>query len=191
MMRLFLALMIIFAALIPPTASCEEVRRDEEYRICPNDLLDIGVYEEADLCKVVKVSGDGVISFPLVGDVVVAGLTPQEAAKKLTELLAQDYLVNPQVSVMVKEHVKINVLGQVMKPGAYELTDGLTVVGAIALAGGFSELASGNGTKVIRVRGGKKEMIRVPVDSILKSGNASRDILLEPNDTVVVPESIF
>jgi polysaccharide export outer membrane protein len=67
----------------------------------------------------------------------------------------------------------------------------MTAVDAIALAGGFTDIAAGNGTKVIRTRGNKKEVRQVPVESILKGGSSSQDVLLEPNDTVVVPESFF
>jgi len=173
---------------------CENVvsnSKDLSYVIGINDLLEISVYEEKDLSKTVRVSPDGTIAYPLIGNIQVAGLTARGLEEKLTELLEKDYLVNPQVSVFIKEYAKVSVLGQVKKPGAYELRTGMTAVDAIALAGGFTDIAAGNGTKVIRTRGNKKEVRQVPVESILKGGSSSQDVLLEPNDTVVVPESFF
>jgi polysaccharide export outer membrane protein len=162
-----------------------------EYHICSGDILDVSVYEEKDLSKSVRVSPDGTIDYPLLGNVHVEGLTARELGEKLRELLEKDYLVNPQVNVFIKEYAKIFVLGQVNRPGAYEMKSGLTVVGAIAMAGGLSESAAANNTTLIRAKGGKKVSMNIPVDSILKGGDTSKDVTLEPGDTINVPESFF
>jgi len=164
---------------------------DPEYRIAVNDILDISVYGEPDLTKTVRVSPEGTITYPLIGNIKAVGLTTQELQNRLTELLMKDYIVNPQVTVFIKEYAKVYVLGQVKNPGAYELKSGLTVIGAIAMAGGLTDIASGNSTKIIRTHKGKKETIQVPIDSILKGGDTSRDIVVQPDDTIVVPESFF
>jgi polysaccharide export outer membrane protein len=170
---------------------CAEDNKVIEYPISTNDLLEISVYDEPDLCKTVRVSADGTITYPLVGTIAVAGLTTKGLEEKMTELLIKDYLVNPQVNVFIKEFTKISVLGQVKNPGAYELKAGLTVVDAIALAGGLTDIADSNGTKVIRIHKGKKKTIGVPVGSILKGGDRTQDVPLQTGDTVVVPESLF
>jgi protein involved in polysaccharide export with SLBB domain len=165
--------------------------RQTEYKINIDDVLEIAVYGEDDKTKTVKVANDGMISYTFIGNVKVAGLTAKEAEQQIAELLEKEYFVNPQVGILIKQYGKVVVLGQVNKPGAYELKAGLTVVEAIALAGGMTELAAPNGTKVIRKHGEEKITISVPVDSILKGGDSSKDIILEPNDTVVVPESFL
>jgi polysaccharide export outer membrane protein len=83
------------------------------------------------------------------------------------------------------------VLGQVKAPGYYSLKKEMSVVDAIALAGGLTELASGNATKVIRMEDGRKQIITVPLEAILQGKEKSRDIFLEPGDTIFVPESFF
>lgn len=101
-------------------------------------------------------------------------------------------MVNPQVRVNIKEFSKISILGQVAKPGVYELRDKLTVTEAIALAGGLTSLADANRIKIIRIENdGKEKTILVRVKDILKKGRKSQDILLQPNDIVVVPETRF
>ncbi|MDD5495833.1 MAG: polysaccharide export protein [Candidatus Omnitrophica bacterium] len=195
-MKRILSISIILVMIFSGFVSAENVQEKEysappEYHISVNDVIEISVYEEKDLSKTVRVSNDGTITYPLLGTISVLGLTPQQLERKLTELLEKDYLVNPMVNVFIKEYAKVFVMGQVKKPGAYELKAGMTAVQAIAIAGGMSELASPNGTKVIRKRGGKERVFNIPVDSILKSGDRSRDVTLEPNDTVVVPESFL
>lgn len=162
-----------------------------EYRINRGDVLQISVYQEDDMDKTVQVASDGSIAYPLIGNLAVAGLTPKEVEEKMVKLLGEDYLVNPQVNVFVKEYVKIFVMGQVKKPGSFELKPGLTVLGAIAMAEGLTDIAAPDQTKIIRDRNGKKEAINVPVGSLLKGGDRSKDVPLEPNDTVMVPESFF
>jgi len=168
-------------------------RRD--YRINAFDVLEISIYQEPDLNKVVRVSQDGYISFPLVGKVKVAGLDVLKAEEKLAGLLEKDYLVNPSVTIFVKEYCakKVFVLGEVKNPGAYEISEnkGLTVLESIALAGGFSTAASINNTRIIRVENGLKKYIEVRINEITKNGDKTRDVLLEPDDIVLVPERVF
>jgi polysaccharide export outer membrane protein len=164
---------------------------DNEYTISTHNLLDISVYDEKELSVTVRVAPDGAITYPFVGHIQVAGLTAKELEDKLTDILGRDYLVNPQVRVFIKEYSKVYVIGPVKTPGAYELRSGLTAVGVIAMAGGLTDIARGNGTRVIRKRGGTTETIPVPVDDILERGDKSQDVVLQPDDTVSVPESAF
>lgn len=162
-------------------------------RISAEDLLSITVFEEEHLCKEARVSHDGRISFPLLGEVAVAGLTPMEVEAKLTARL-REYLLDPHVAVAVKEHRsrRVYILGRVAKPGAYELPHDrpLSVVEAIALGGGFTKIAARDRTRVIRKANGEMRTFVVPVSRIT-SGEESTDLSLEPDDVVFVPETFF
>ena len=113
--------------------------------------------------------------------------------KKITYLLEKDYIVNPQVSVFIEEYSTISVMGQINKPGSFEIKGRLSVVEAISMAGGFTKIASPNGVKVIRTnQDGSKETIQVKVNDIINNrGKESDDILLQAGDIVTVPESFF
>lgn len=167
----------------------------EEYRISPLDTLDIRVYQEPDLDRIVEVSSEGSISFPLIGTVKVSGLTILEAEKKLEKLLGADYLVNPHVNIKIlKYHTrKVIVMGEVKNPGNYSFPEGrdLTVLEAIAMAGGFTEIAAIDRTSVIRIEKGKQVQYRIKISDITKSGDKTKDMILKPNDIIYVPERIF
>ncbi len=162
-----------------------------EYRIQPSDLLDISVMGEPDLSQVSRVSESGFISFPLLGEIRAAGQTAFELQKEMQELLGRDFLVSPTVSVFIREYSTISVLGQVRRPGAYQLRGRMTVTEAIAQAGGLAETANANRTRVIRRLNDQEEVITVRVKRILDRGDLSRDIILQPGDIVMVPESFF
>ncbi len=116
-----------------------------DYRLVTNDVIQIKVFQEADLDSVLRISKEGTITFPLIGVVQVGAKTPQDAALSIKAMLAKDYLVNPQVSVTVVEYAKqrFTVLGQVQRPGSYDLPDrdALTLIQAIGLAGGYTRIA--------------------------------------------------
>lgn len=174
---------------VPPVT--KEVN-PREYKIGPEDLLLVNVYDEPDLCREVRVSADGEINYPLIGRVKIAGLTVSQVEDKLTKLLSAEYLVNPHVTVLVKEFSQVYVTGQVTKPGAYVLKNNLTVLEVITLAGGFTKIADPNGTKILRLDAqGKQQVIQVKVNDITGQGDQTKDVLLLPGDIIVVPESFF
>jgi protein involved in polysaccharide export with SLBB domain len=156
------------------------------------DVFDIRVYGEEALSQTFRVASDGSIDFPLLGTLVVVGLTPSEVSHQLeTGLREQQYLKNPQVSIFVKEYKskKVSVLGQVKKPGTLQYEDGMSIVEAIAAAGGFNSMARKNDTTVSRVIGGEKRRFHIPVKSI-GEGRAA-NFILQPGDIVFVPERVF
>ncbi len=104
---------------------------------------------------------------------------------------APDVEIKSDDTIIVEEYGRISIIGQVGRPGVYTLKKDLTVVEAIGLAGGFTATAAQNAVRVVRVENGKKKTINVPVANITKGGSSSKDILLEPGDTIVVPESFF
>ena len=161
---------------------------EQEYRIGVNDILEISVYKEPDLTKTVRVAADGVIAFPLLGSVHAKGLTAKGLQNRLTELLGARFLVNPQVSVFIKIHAKVFILGQVRTPGEYELGAALTVLKAITLAGGFTEKADTEKVKLVRTRGEGKETFILNINEMMESNVKAKDVPLEGGDLIVVEE---
>jgi polysaccharide export outer membrane protein len=162
-----------------------------QYVIGPGDALHIDVYGQQDLSRDYTVSAEGNLALPLAGQVHAAGLSVVQIEQLVRQRFAE-YLVNPQVSVSVQQfRQRFSVLGEVRKPGAYPLQKPTTVLEAISVAGGFTEKAAPNRTRVIRSSGGHESTIEVSAGDIMEGGDQSADILLKPDDKVVVPESFF
>lgn len=157
----------------------------------PNDLFEVRVYQEPELSGIYQVGPQGDIMFPLCKQVVVSGLTANGAAEKLRDCLAKGFLRNPQVSVLVKEFNsrKVFVFGEVQKPGTFAFEDGMSVVQALTLAGGFTKQAAQNSTSVTRRIKGQEVKLKVNVQDIALGKAAN--FTLEPGDIVYVPESMF
>ncbi|HNT97664.1 MAG TPA: polysaccharide biosynthesis/export family protein [Elusimicrobiales bacterium] len=176
------------------TAQDFRAQSQVNYKLQSGDLLDINVYQEKDMARTVRVSGNGTITFPLAGNIKLADLSVPEAEAMLARALAE-YIISPQVTVLVREYSnkQVYVLGEVKKPGAIPLPveRRLTVLEAITLAGGFTDLAAQDKTKVLRNKDGRNESIQVEITRITRQGDKSADIFLEPNDTVFVPQSFF
>lgn len=168
--------------------------RLNSYEISPADLLSVSVYQEEDMDKRVRVSPEGLITLPLIGRVRVGGLSVPGAEEAIRDKLAR-FVKDPQVSVFIDEYgnKQVYVLGEVKKPGSYPLpTEApLSVIEAITLAGGFTEYASLDRTRVIRKAEGRSQAFVVEVSAITKRGDKSKDLQLLPNDVVFVPESLF
>ncbi len=159
-----------------------------EYRIGPGDELSIAVWKEENLSRTVPVRPDGMISLPLLNDVKAAGLTPMELRDVLRKRLAA-YISKPEVSVIVKGvgSFKISVMGEVKKPGVYDIGPRSSVLDALARAEGLTDFASRSAIVVLRPEGG--EMKRLPFNyNKAVSENGDREIFqLRPGDIVVVP----
>lgn len=155
----------------------------------PLDVIDVRVFDEPELSGEYRIDADGTLTFPFLGAVTVSGLTPNETAGTLTDGLTQGYLVQPVVSVFVKEvnSRRIFVLGKVDKPGAFPFSDGMTIVEAIALAGGEADDGALRRTKVARRVNGQEVKFTVDVNRIT-NGDAP-DVELMPSDIVFVPSS--
>ncbi len=168
---------------------------ENDYTIQPLDILEIKIYMEDDLQRYYRVSQNGCISYPFIGEVLVTGLTVSALEKKLTHLLSPDYFNNPQITIFVETYHsrRIFILGAVNNPGSYDIPaeKELTVVEAISLAGGFTEEAAVNKTKIVRVEDGLEKTMVVKITDITKGGDKSKDIILKPNDIVIVPQSFF
>ena len=174
--------------------SLAQVRAPNAYHLQPGDLLEIQVFMEDDMQRTLRVSGGGSVTFPLVGNVPVAGYTVAEAEEQLANAL-KTYLKNPQVSILIKEYGNktVYVLGQVSKPAAIQIPPEkeLTVLEAITSVGGFTDVAATSQVRVLRMEGGRQKTIDVDVTQITKQGNKAMDIPLMPGDVVFVPQSMF
>ena len=172
-----------------------DVKR-EKYLIDSKDILNITVFDEPGLSMKVGVSDEGILSYPLIGDIEAKGLTTQEVKEVLEQRLKNGYLKNPEVTVMLDidlmaqyKEKEVFVLGEVNRSGAIPILGKyLSVLEAVTKAGGFTELAAPNRTKVIRVEEGEEKTIIVNLNKV-KKGNKSLDIILKPGDVVVVPEA--
>lgn len=167
----------------------EEEAPEPTFRIGREDVLDIAVWRDPDLSRTVPVRPDGMISLPLLGDVQAAGQTTDELARKLRQDLAP-FIQDPRVSVIVREvnSTRVYVTGEVAQPGAYALRGRMSLVQAIALAGGFSDFADREGIRIIRAgEPGDGAIMRVRYSDLLREDAERRGLHLRPGDTVVVP----
>jgi polysaccharide export outer membrane protein len=162
---------------------------DDSFVIGADDVLAISVWKEPDVSRVVPVRSDGKISLPLAGEVQAGGTTPRQLEKAIAAKL-QSYISEPEVTVIVQQinSQKFNILGLVAKPGAYPLTNGATVLDAIALAGGFRDFAKQKSIYVLRQSpDGSQTRIPFNYKDVIKGKNVEQNIKLQPRDTVVVP----
>jgi polysaccharide export outer membrane protein len=161
---------------------------DPAYLIGPEDVLDISVWKEPDVSRVVPVRPDGRISLPLINDVQAAGLSPQELAGSVSEKLKK-YLNGPQVTVIVTaiNSQRVFVVGEVLRAGAFPMLPGMTVLQALSSAGGFTTFADVKKIHVVRVRNSKQVEIAFNYREVLKGDNSDQNVKLEPGDTIVVP----
>ena len=161
-----------------------------EYILGPEDVLEISVWKNNDLSKQVQVRPDGRISLPLVGDVSAVGKTATQLTEEISSRL-RAYMENPTVSILVKEvnSYQIYVLGEVNKPGKFPLKSKLTLLQAITVAGGFSQVAARN--KIVVFRFGKEgeglTKIKASYDDIVIRDGSNQNIELKPGDLIVVP----
>ena len=127
---------------------------------------------------------------PLIGEVEVGGLTAFEVAEKMTAILAKDFFNNPQVLVSVKEYGrKVYISGEIKKPGAYSIQEGLTVLNACTLAGGFTDYASPSRVKVTRIADGQPKTIQINLIKVQEG--EEEDLLLQAGDRIDVPQRLF
>jgi polysaccharide export outer membrane protein len=159
-----------------------------EYIIGPRDLLEIKVFELPEFDHTVRVSEDGSITLPLIGNVQIGGLTKDKAEKKLSELL-EKYIKKAQVSIFIKEYQssRVAIIGAVEKPGMYELVGRQTLLQMISQAGGFKDTAA-NEIYVLREgQDGLAASISIDLEDLLINGNQNLNIPIQANDVINVP----
>ena len=181
---------LFFMSFLSLAEEGEVLPPNENYKIQPGDVLIISVLNEADFEKEVRVSANGTVLYPLIGEVAVKGLDILSVTQKITGLL-NEYLVEPQVSIFIKQFSKVFVYGEVIKPGSFELSEKMTLLQSISLAGGIKDRANPKKIKIKRVKEGKIITIGVDLTSITQKEQSDQDVVLEPGDVVIVPESFL
>lgn len=192
----FLGLGIIF--LVNSNLYIKKIQA-EEYRtsgyiIGSPDQIGITVWGHADLSMTVVVAPDGLISFPLIGEIHVAGLTTSQVEDKIRAFLAKDYIVDPKVSVTIIGYnsKRFFIFGEVIRVGSYPLEKDITLLRALTIAGGFTEFAAPSKVRLLRKKGrGGYITIKVDIHNIIKEKRGQGDILLKTDDIIIVPESIL
>jgi polysaccharide export outer membrane protein len=167
-------------AVMIPIAGTAVATEIDDYRISADDQISVTVFNETDLSvNKVRVSGNGAISMPLLGQVAIEGHTIAEVEKKISSLLLQGYLKKPNVTVTITEYRPFYINGQVKKPGSYPYKKNLTVEKAVALAGGFTERASRSTISLVSEN----------------NKNVVKEVILndkiKPGDVITISESFF
>jgi polysaccharide biosynthesis/export protein len=163
---------------------------EQPFRIGREDVLDIAVWRDPDLSRVLPVRPDGYITMPMAGEVMAAGKTPSELEAELKQKLSP-FVQEPRINVIVREvnSSRVFVTGEVTHPGAYPLRGRVSLLQVIAQAGGFTDFADSDEIVVIR-SGEKTERIPVRYSDLMKAddkGDEPYDVILRPGDTIVVP----
>lgn len=176
------------AAEAGASAAAKGATGDPSYIIGPQDVLDINVWKEAELTRVVPVRPDGRISLPLLNDIQAAGLTPGQLAAQITEGLKK-FVTNPQVTVIVSQinSQRVYILGEAARPGAYPLLPRMTVLQALSSAGGFTMFANMKKIYVLRQEGGKQEKFPFNYKDVIDGKHSEQNITLKAGDQIVVP----
>ena len=162
---------------------------DSNFVIGNEDVLAISVWKEPEISRVIPVRSDGKISLPLIGELQATGTTPKQLQAEITSKL-QSYISEPEVTVIVQEikSQRFNILGHVERPGSYLLTPPMTVVDAIAGAGGPREFAKLKRVYILRRESdGKSVRISFNYQDALQGKRPEQNIALQPRDIVVVP----
>ncbi len=165
-----------------------------DYRISSADLISVTVYQDLDMNRKVRVNANGTVSMPLIGEVKVGGMTLIEAQAAIEGKLAK-FLVSPQVSLFIEEYGNktVFVMGEVQRPGSLPIPteSRMTVLEAISTAGGFTPIAAQDRTRVLRNVNGVSISYTIEVKAITQQGQKEKDMVLEPNDVIYVPQSFF
>jgi polysaccharide export outer membrane protein len=196
--RLFSVVLVLAAATIAGPAFAEQPVKAAldrnpapelgEYRIGPEDVLQISVWKNEAMSRTVPVRPDGKISLPLLNDVQAAGLTPMQLRDVLIKKMVE-YVPAPEVSIIVLEvrSFKVSVIGEVPRPGRYELKSWTTVVDVLAMVGGFTQFASRSRMVVLRPEGKTMKRIAFNYNKVIAEGGEQENFYLRPGDMVVVP----
>ena len=178
--------------LPPKLPSAEELKTTRSANVLgPGDIIEVRVYREPELSGLYHVGPNGTFNFPLIGEVKATAGGAYELTKEITHRLKQEYLRDPQVTVLIKEtrSKKVFVLGMVKKPGSFVFDAQMTVVQAIALAGGLQPLASRELVLIRETDQGTDQKFRIPFKEI--SQGKAPNSPLEPGDILFVPESWY
>ena len=183
-------LIVLFASLFILNSGIDIAQAGEEYRLCPRDVLAISVWGVEDLkIEGLEVREDGKITFPLVGEIQVAGLLPRELMQAIATAL-DGYVNNPKVSVnILKYHTtRIYVVGEVVRPGLYDLEKQHNLMDAIAVAGSYTKDAYKKKVFVIS-QSGTSTPVEANLVQLLKKGDMTQNVSLKDGDVVYLTDN--
>ena len=163
-----------------------------DYMLGPGDTIHIEVLNVTELNKDIQINQDGTISLPFIGSVRVEGLTAYELQKKLESLLGENLIKDPNVSVTIKEHRSspVYVLGEVNRPGTYQLTHFMRLVDMLTLAGGFTT-GAGESCAISRTgANGQTSRLEVDLRQLLEQGDMAMNLPVESGDMIVVAKKV-
>jgi polysaccharide export outer membrane protein len=164
----------------------------QDYMVGEGDVLKINVFGHDELTTVARVSGDGSIKFPLIGQIDAGGLTLLQISDSISKLLSDGYVVDPQVSIFVQEFrsKKAFIMGEVNKPGFHVLSGNTTFLELLSVAGGVTKDAADKATIKRKSEGtNKEEIITVDLKSLLERGDTSRDVPIMDGDSIYIPKT--
>ena len=197
LLRQYRILLRVAACLAVMLLSLPMSLHGQEYEVGEGDLLDITVYDNPDLTSEVRVSGEGMITVPLIGEISVKSLTATEIGKKLAGLFAEGYIKNPQVSIFIKEYKskKVTTLGEFSKPGLIEMRGNATLMEVISNAGGITPDA-GETLFIQRnaVKGGTEQsdnIISIDLTKLLEGSGTTSNIPVLDGDSIYIPKALF
>jgi polysaccharide export outer membrane protein len=184
----FIFLFTLFLTIFLSNKGSSAETESPHYLIGPDDILNIFVWREPELTRDVTVMPDGRITFPLTGDIMAQGRTVAELKENITAKLKK-YIDSPEVTVIVNESrsLRIYTIGNLRRPGPYRLEVNMTVLQALSTAGGFAEWADTKNILIVRRQGGKEIQLLFNYKEFISGKNVEQNIVLHPNDTIVVP----
>ena len=176
----------VFLLLV--VANAVALAAESTYQIGPADVLEISVWKDESLTRQLVVPPDGIMSFPLIGDLDVKYMTVTDVRKAITKKLSE-YVPDATVSVILLklDSLRAYVIGKVNKPGQFEITMETSVMQILSMAGGINPFADGN--KILILRQINKKTVKIPFnfDQVMKGENLQQNILIQRGDVVVVP----
>jgi polysaccharide biosynthesis/export protein len=177
-----------------PTDTAAPVVADSQYIIGPGDVLQVYVWRNPELSVTVPVRPDGMVSSPLVENMVAVGKTPSLLARDM-EVVLGEFVRSPKVNIIVTQPAstfsQVRVVGQVVRPQAVPYREGITVLDVVLQVGGLGPFAAGNRAKVVRQVDGKNVEIDVKLNRLINGGDMRQNIVMKPGDVLVVPEALF
>ncbi len=176
----FVVLGVLFVGGCSGGASSAAAAVQDDYRLGPGDKIKVVVFGHEDLSGEAEVDGSGTVSLPLIRNIAVQGITVRELEEEIANRLKPEYLLNPKVSVEVLTYRPFYIYGEVNKPGSYPYVNGMTVINAVALAGGYTYRARQSRVNITRANDPQK-----------KSQEAGPETAVYPGDVIEVPERYF
>lgn len=190
-----IALMVGGCSSVKMAPGTVENEAPPAYLIGPGDNVQIFVWGNSELSATVPVRPDGMITTPLVEDVVASGMTPTLLAREMEKQLSK-YIKSPVVTVIVTGFVgrfseQIRVVGEAAQPQSLPYKDLISVLDVMITVGGLTEFAAGNKATVVRMVDGQQQQYRVRLDDLLKEGDISANMTMLPGDILIIPEAWF